>query len=62
MFVTGMHSDFVKYAEMDAPCWLEAEPTAEPGRVRVGAHQHDREIFSAVVTLAAPPTHSSRTA
>ncbi|WP_308294867.1 AfsA-related hotdog domain-containing protein [Streptomyces sp. JJ66] len=60
--VTGMDSDFVKYAEMDAPCWLEAEPMAEPGRVRVGAHQHNREIFSAVVTLTAPPAHPSRTA
>ncbi|WP_159044431.1 ScbA/BarX family gamma-butyrolactone biosynthesis protein [Streptomyces sp. NRRL B-24085] len=54
--VTGMESDFVRYAEMDAPCFLHAERLADPGRVRVGARQHDREIFSSVVTLAPAST------
>ncbi|WP_369196628.1 ScbA/BarX family gamma-butyrolactone biosynthesis protein [Streptomyces djakartensis] len=53
--VTGMDSEFVKYAEMDAPCRLETERLADPGLVRVGAWQHDREIFSSVVSLAAVP-------
>ncbi|WP_406149321.1 ScbA/BarX family gamma-butyrolactone biosynthesis protein [Streptomyces sp. NBC_01012] len=55
MAVTGMDSDFVKYAEMDAPCALAAERLADPGKVRISARQHDREIFSSVVTLAALP-------
>lgn len=55
MAVTGMDSDFVRYAEMDAPCFLETERLTEPDRVRVSARQHDREIFSSVVTLTAVP-------
>ncbi|MEV6259566.1 ScbA/BarX family gamma-butyrolactone biosynthesis protein [Streptomyces sp. NPDC051784] len=63
MVVTGMETEFVKYAEMDTACELEAEWTREPGRVRISARQSDREIFSSVVTLAAPPAmHSARAA
>ncbi|MEG8276557.1 ScbA/BarX family gamma-butyrolactone biosynthesis protein [Streptomyces sp. AHA2] len=57
--VTGMDSDFVKYAELDAPCWLETERSADSGLVRVGAWQHDREIFSSVVSLAVAPALAS---
>ncbi|MDH6549760.1 ScbA/BarX family gamma-butyrolactone biosynthesis protein [Streptomyces sp. SAI-041] len=56
MAVTGMDSDFVRYAEMDAPCLLHTERLADPSQVRVSAHQHDREIFSSHVTLTPAPT------
>ncbi|MEV7203438.1 ScbA/BarX family gamma-butyrolactone biosynthesis protein [Streptomyces griseoluteus] len=56
MAVTGMDSDFVRYAEMDAPCLLVTERLTDPDRVRVSAHQHDREIFTSLVTLAEAPT------
>lgn len=56
MAVTGMDSDFVRYAEMDAPCLLVTERLTEPGRVRVSARQHDRDIFTSLVTLATAPT------
>ncbi|MFC9505299.1 ScbA/BarX family gamma-butyrolactone biosynthesis protein [Streptomyces sp. NPDC057002] len=54
--VTGMETDFVRYAEMDIPCWLEAEQLADPDQVRISARQHGKEIFASVVTLAAAPT------
>lgn len=56
MAVTGMDSDFVRYAEMDIPCWVEAEQLADPDQVRISARQHGKEIFASVVTLAAVPT------
>ncbi|TQK50898.1 hypothetical protein FBY35_1267 [Streptomyces sp. SLBN-118] len=63
MAVTGMDCDFVKYAEMYAPCRLQTEWTVDSDRVRIRARQHDREIFSSVVTLAAiPAADSARTA
>ncbi|WP_406483603.1 hypothetical protein [Streptomyces sp. NBC_01615] len=51
-----MDSDFVRYAEMDVPCWVEAEQPAEPDQVRISARQHGKEIFAGVVALAAAPT------
>jgi hypothetical protein len=51
--VTGMDSDFVRYAEMDVPCWVEAEQLADPGQVRISARQNGKEIFASVVTLTA---------
>lgn len=58
MAVTGMDSDFVRYAETDAPCLLVTERLTDPDRVRVSAHQHDREIFTSPVTSAEAPTPS----
>ncbi|MFF7308567.1 ScbA/BarX family gamma-butyrolactone biosynthesis protein [Streptomyces sp. NPDC008137] len=57
--VTGMDNDFVRYAEMDVPCWLEAEQLADPDQVRISARQHGKEIFASVVTLAAAPADST---
>ncbi|MFI6371950.1 ScbA/BarX family gamma-butyrolactone biosynthesis protein [Streptomyces sp. NPDC050546] len=57
--VTGMETDFVRYAEMDIPCWLEAEQLADPDQVRISARQHGKEIFASVVTLAAVPADST---
>ncbi|WKX71344.1 ScbA/BarX family gamma-butyrolactone biosynthesis protein [Streptomyces sp. XD-27] len=52
----GMDIVFTRYAEMDAPCWILAEPLAAAAdgraRVRVTARQDDTDIFSAAVTLA----------
>ncbi|MFD5869628.1 ScbA/BarX family gamma-butyrolactone biosynthesis protein [Streptomyces sp. NPDC060322] len=66
MVVTGMENEFMKYAEMDIACDLEAEWTADPGRIRISARQGGREIFTSVVTLAAAPAvpaaHSVRAA
>ncbi|MFC8896639.1 hypothetical protein [Streptomyces cinereoruber] len=52
----SMDSDFVRYAEMDAPCLLVTERLTGPDRVWGSAHQHDREIFTSLVTLAEAPT------
>jgi hypothetical protein len=53
--VVGMEAAFLRYAELDAPCWIEAQqlPDAPAGRQRVlvTARQHDEEIFTDVVTL-----------
>ncbi|NEA65242.1 AfsA-related hotdog domain-containing protein [Streptomyces sp. SID12488] len=57
--VTGMNSVFVKYAELDAPCWLETERSVDGGKVRVVARQHDREIFSSTVPLSDAPVTSA---
>lgn len=57
--VTGMDSVFVKYAELDAPCWLETERSLDGDQVLVVARQHDREIFSSTVTLSAAPVTSA---
>ncbi|WP_103528805.1 ScbA/BarX family gamma-butyrolactone biosynthesis protein [Streptomyces sp. SM12] len=53
--VVGMDSAFVRYAELDAPCWLEVEGSPESGTVRVSARQHDQEIFHSTVTLIPVP-------
>ncbi|MBB4980986.1 ScbA/BarX family gamma-butyrolactone biosynthesis protein [Streptomyces nymphaeiformis] len=53
--VVGMEAVFTRYAELDAPCWIDARPLpgAPTGRQRilVTARQHDEEIFTDVVTL-----------
>ncbi|MFJ8668556.1 ScbA/BarX family gamma-butyrolactone biosynthesis protein [Streptomyces sp. NPDC093600] len=57
--VVGMHSDFVRYAEFDAPCWITAKPLPDDvegrRRVLVSAHQHEEEIFTSVVALGEAP-------
>ncbi len=54
--VTGMETTFIRYAELDAPCWIDARPlsggAAGPRRVLVTARQNDEEIFTCVVTLS----------
>ncbi|WP_225824271.1 ScbA/BarX family gamma-butyrolactone biosynthesis protein [Streptomyces naphthomycinicus] len=54
--VTGMDTTFIRYAELDAPCWIDARPlpgsVAGPRRVLVTARQHGEEIFTDVVTLS----------
>ncbi|NYI04074.1 hypothetical protein FHU37_001017 [Allostreptomyces psammosilenae] len=51
---TALESTFARYAEHDAPCWIEATPQApEPsGRipVRVTGHQGDATVFTSTVT------------
>lgn len=53
--VTGMESEFARYAELDEPCWVEAlvEPSDAAGdtRVRVRAEQQGEQVFTALVTL-----------
>ncbi|MFG2022839.1 ScbA/BarX family gamma-butyrolactone biosynthesis protein [Streptomyces sp. NPDC048825] len=53
--VTGMETEFMRYAELDAPCWIDTRPldgdAAGRRRVLVTARQHDGEIFTCVVTL-----------
>ncbi|MFF5634733.1 ScbA/BarX family gamma-butyrolactone biosynthesis protein [Streptomyces sp. NPDC012825] len=53
--VLGMEAVFIRYAELDAPCWIDARPLpgAPAGRQRVlvTARQHDEEIFTDVVVL-----------
>ncbi|MEC4015040.1 ScbA/BarX family gamma-butyrolactone biosynthesis protein [Streptomyces sp. H27-D2] len=69
--VTGMDSVFSRYAELDVPCWVTAEPLTDSGssehgsppkpfadRVRITAEQNDREIFSSLVTLAPIPAQA----
>ncbi|WP_042389144.1 ScbA/BarX family gamma-butyrolactone biosynthesis protein [Streptacidiphilus melanogenes] len=59
----GMESSFLRYAELDAPCRLEAriEPGAAPRadrvdtvRVRVSATQHGEQVFRADLLLGRP--------
>ncbi|MFE5914215.1 ScbA/BarX family gamma-butyrolactone biosynthesis protein [Streptomyces wedmorensis] len=55
----GMDVSFARYAELDSPCWIEAEtvPTADPSvdTVRVEGRQDDRSVFVATLTSAARP-------
>ncbi|MEU3481494.1 ScbA/BarX family gamma-butyrolactone biosynthesis protein [Streptomyces sp. NPDC033754] len=45
---------FARYAELDSPCWIEAEiaPTSDPSvtTVRVEGRQDDRSVFSCTLT------------
>ncbi|MEV7026601.1 ScbA/BarX family gamma-butyrolactone biosynthesis protein [Kitasatospora sp. NPDC093558] len=57
--LVGLDNAFGQYAELDAPCWIQAAPL--PGqqpnetRLTITACQHDREIYSAVATYAHAP-------
>ncbi|WP_338673602.1 ScbA/BarX family gamma-butyrolactone biosynthesis protein [Streptomyces sp. SCSIO 30461] len=56
----GIDGDFKRYAELDEPCFIEAERLrpASPGqaeRVRVTGHQGGDLVFSSVVTAAPDP-------
>lgn len=54
VLAVAMESTFAKYAELDAPCWIEAEvarPVTEgPALVHVRAVQNDSTVFAAQVT------------
>ncbi|MCC3771741.1 ScbA/BarX family gamma-butyrolactone biosynthesis protein [Streptomyces sp. UNOC14_S4] len=55
----GFDTAFDRYVEFDAPCWLTTTPLRPDlhgrPRVRVDAHQRDRRVFTAAVTLAPTP-------
>ncbi|MFD3700126.1 ScbA/BarX family gamma-butyrolactone biosynthesis protein [Streptomyces sp. NPDC058646] len=55
----GITSEFKRYAELDAPCLIEAEYLGAAGgpeeKVRVTGHQHGKLVFDATVTAAASP-------
>lgn len=56
----GLKSDFSRYAEFDAPCWITAEPepygTGGDLLVRVHGSQHQETVFTAELVLR-PRTH-----
>ncbi|WP_228044554.1 ScbA/BarX family gamma-butyrolactone biosynthesis protein [Streptomyces ferrugineus] len=57
MVVTDMDMVFARYAELDSPCWIEADPLPkddpDPATVQVRGLQDDAEVFSCTVTAAA---------
>ncbi|MCK1818526.1 gamma-butyrolactone biosynthesis enzyme [Streptomyces sp. XM83C] len=54
VLAVAMESTFSRYAELDAPCWIEAETTPSvtdgPALVHVRAVQNDSTVFTAQVT------------
>ncbi|MGW6909572.1 ScbA/BarX family gamma-butyrolactone biosynthesis protein [Streptomyces sp. NPDC054940] len=54
----GMDMAFSRYAELDSPCWIEADTEAsddpDPTTVRVRGMQDTGEVFRCTVTVAAP--------
>ncbi len=59
--VTGLSSTFTRYAELDAPCRIEAAPgeTVDGATsVRVTGVQSGYTVFTADVVLSAPALHS----
>ncbi|MGW8768969.1 ScbA/BarX family gamma-butyrolactone biosynthesis protein [Streptomyces sp. NPDC055815] len=56
---TVMDSSFSRYAELDSPCWIEAETVPNRDRsvttVRVEGRQDDRSVF--LCTLTSPTRH-----
>lgn len=61
--VTGIESAFLNYAELDAPCWIEAEqdPSSDPSvrTVRVIGRQGEAKVFEATVTGTVPVAPAS---
>ncbi|MFD7028474.1 ScbA/BarX family gamma-butyrolactone biosynthesis protein [Streptomyces sp. NPDC059917] len=51
----AMDTKFTRFAELDAPCWVEAEPEQGTGRVRVAIHQEGQELFTARVSTTPLP-------
>ncbi|MGW3952337.1 ScbA/BarX family gamma-butyrolactone biosynthesis protein [Streptomyces sp. NPDC004752] len=54
-----IETDFMRYAELDAPCYLEAQrvPGEEPDRnesVRVTGYQGQEKVYSSTVTVPRP--------
>ncbi|WP_328304504.1 transcriptional regulator (plasmid) [Streptomyces sp. NBC_00435] len=58
--LVGLDTVFTRYAELDAPCWIEATDIREDasGRTtaRVTALQHDQVLFTAVATSEPRPS------
>lgn len=56
--LVGLDTVFTRYAELDAPCWIEATDIheEESGRTtaRVTAHQHGLLVFAAIATWEHP--------
>ncbi|MEU7485788.1 ScbA/BarX family gamma-butyrolactone biosynthesis protein [Streptomyces sp. NPDC042319] len=54
-----MHTEFHRYVELDAPCWVEVEALpADPSgrcRVRVNMRQHGTVCFAADITVERAP-------
>ncbi|MFJ3927877.1 ScbA/BarX family gamma-butyrolactone biosynthesis protein [Streptomyces sp. NPDC090022] len=46
---TALATEFLHYAELDTPCWIEATAAA-PGQIEVTGHQEGRTIFRSTVT------------
>ncbi|WP_328930748.1 hypothetical protein OG429_41140 (plasmid) [Streptomyces sp. NBC_00190] len=62
---SGIETAFHSYAELDAPCWIDAReiPAAEGSGVRmveVTGHQDGRKIFAATVTGTVGAEHGGR--
>ncbi|GAA3825838.1 ScbA/BarX family gamma-butyrolactone biosynthesis protein [Streptomyces phyllanthi] len=55
----GMDTVFVRYAELDSACWIEAtrlpDDPAGNRRVRITGEQRGRDVFSSVVTVGPVP-------
>lgn len=55
----AMEAVFHRYAEFDAPCWIEARVPADgrpgPSPTQVTAHQSGRDVFSATLTTQPAP-------
>ncbi|GAA5075140.1 ScbA/BarX family gamma-butyrolactone biosynthesis protein [Streptomyces similanensis] len=52
----GVRADFARYAEFDAPCWIEAAPEPVDGtddvRVRVRGSQREATVFTADLVVS----------
>ncbi|MFG3108769.1 ScbA/BarX family gamma-butyrolactone biosynthesis protein [Streptomyces tendae] len=57
--VVAMDSEFIRYAELDAPCWVWTDPLPSDAqgrrRVLVTLEQNGARVFSADVTLESAP-------
>ncbi|MFJ3927313.1 ScbA/BarX family gamma-butyrolactone biosynthesis protein [Streptomyces sp. NPDC090022] len=49
---TSMDARFTRFAELDAPCWIDAEREPGTDRVRTVIHQNGQELFTATVGTA----------
>ncbi|MCB5178570.1 ScbA/BarX family gamma-butyrolactone biosynthesis protein [Streptomyces antimicrobicus] len=60
--ILGMDAEFLRYVELDAPCWIETSVTPrawDPSdrlQVHVTARQNDRTVFTATTTAATSAT------
>ncbi|MCJ1680086.1 gamma-butyrolactone biosynthesis enzyme [Streptomyces sp. APSN-46.1] len=56
--LVGLESNFIRYAELDAPCWIEAHveraETAEELRVHVRGTQEGEQVFTSDLVLRRP--------
>ncbi|MGW2492247.1 ScbA/BarX family gamma-butyrolactone biosynthesis protein [Streptomyces sp. NPDC001606] len=64
--VLGLRGEFARYAELDAPCWIEAQPEpcgdTDDVRVTVRGTQHDRTLFTAELTVGSRTSRTPATA